>query len=140
MKKHIIIIAAVLALVMMSTVLLCACAPASNPEKAEAALNKHGYGGKLTTSIVVTSLAEGVTTAVYGVYTPENSDTTEGVVIIYFDSADHAKAAYNTIKEKVSALMTLMGVKESKEDSYWSFEMSGKMIWYGTKAGVKAAR
>ena len=139
MKKHLFIIAAVLALVMMSTVLLCACAPASTPEKAEAALDKNGYSGT-STSLGVSLLAEGAQTVVFGSYAPENSDTTEGVIIVYFDSADHAKAAYNTIKEKKSALMTLAGIKESKEEGYWSFEISGKMIWFGTKAGVKAAR
>ena len=134
MKKTLVTIVALVALVMLSVCVLSACAPNSDPSKAQAALKNNGYsGGKLSTLVV-----PGSENIVYGVYTPEEGDT-EGVIIVYYESKDKAKAAYDTVKTKATALRALIGVSED-EDARWSFKQSGCMVWYGTDAGVKAAR
>lgn len=139
MKKLTKILSLVLLVVMCLTV-LTACAPNSDPYQAEAALKKNGY-----TVIMLNGTAAEVATALKGI---ENVDATvdasariensdgekilERVVIYYFENADAAKVALDKIRSEY---------EKAKGDSKdWVFGQSGSMIYYGTKAGVKAAR
>jgi hypothetical protein len=59
-------------------------------------------------------------------------DKFEHVTIIYFDEVDDANDAWDEVKEYAE--------KEDKkeEDSDWTINKFGKMIWYGTEAAIKA--
>ena len=145
MKKQIAIIVAVMAVVMLSVVMLTACAPASNPIDAEAALNKNGYTALRTTgyvSGVISAIAgvenniEGTVTGTKTVEDKDGNSKTEYVTIVYYKSAAAAKEAWESSQEDAE--------KEKKnkdaDDSDWVCARSGKMIYWGTKAAVKAAR
>lgn len=125
-------------------VLLCAtlvsCAPAKNADDALKALKDNGYTAVKSDLLGAAGLAaagiKGVDSVVSGTKTEKKDDqtTVETVTIIYFTDADAAKTA----EEKVSG-QSEEGKKENK-DSDWVFARSGKMIYFGTKAAVKAAR
>ena len=124
-------------------VLLCAtlvaCAPAKNADDALKALEDNGYTAVNSNLVGAAGLAaagiKGVDSVVTGTKTEKKDDktTVETVTIIYFTDADAAKTA----EEKVSG----QSDKEKKDnESDWVFARSGKMIYFGTKAAVKAAR
>ncbi len=127
MKKALSIIA-VLALVAVLGVALVACVP-SDPDKAEANLEEAGYvviradsddliaGAVLKQIDAVTSI------------TATNGD--EGVTILYFEDTDAAKAYYEELKADFEK------AEEDKED--YKIGKSGKVVYAGTEAGVKAA-
>ena len=54
-------------------------------------------------------------------------------VEIYFEDADAAKAAWEDVKEYAEK-------EDKEEDEDWEIKKFGKMIWYGTKAAIKAAQ
>lgn len=126
MKKALSIIA-VVALVAVLVVALVACVP-SKPEKAEANLKKAGYetvvvkesDGKLA-QITLAAYGDGCVATVTGF----SKDAKEGVNIVYFDSADNAKAYWEKHKD------------EEKEG--YKSGRSGKVVYVGTEAAVKAA-
>ena len=143
--KKLSIIAAIVAVVVLSAMLLTACAPASDPDTAEAALEKNGYTTMQTTgyvSGVLSALAgkeNNITGSVSGTKTVEDADgnkKTEYITIIYYKTAAAAKEAYEAGQDDSD--------KDKKEkgsdDSDWVYARSGKMIYWGTKAAVKAAR
>lgn len=135
MKKSIIVITAVIAVVMLSVLALTACAPNDKPTKAKENLDKNGYS--IITIPGVEYLADGALTGFYAVKSEDDKDT-EGIVVIYFEDSSKAKAAFETIKEKINKLKNYVGVDED-EESRWTLKQSGRTIWYGTSAGVKAA-
>lgn len=116
---------------------LVACAPNSNPEKAEANLKDKGYKAtRLTDAITLTAteLVLGCTrgdivTIVSG--TKIGEDKTDTVTVIYFKDASVAKKCWDKANEKY-------GKSESDDEDDWVIDRSGKMIYYGTKDGVKA--
>ena len=124
MKKFVRIIS--LALVALTLcALFAACAPAKDPADAKAALEEAGY-------VVVStpSLIDGCTEVVRGIAAKEY------IKIYYFESTEKANAAY----EKVEELYDEDEDEEEEDDSEWVFKKSGKIIYYGTKNAVKAAR
>lgn len=134
MKKTIKLIA--LALVLsLSVVMLASCLPPnSNPEKAIESLKENDYKAvedDTVLPLVFTALGvKDVKTVVTG--TAVINEKVEHVTIIYFEDADAAKAAWDDVKEYAE--------KEDKkeEDSDWTINKFGKMIWYGTEAAIKA--
>lgn len=145
MKKSISIIIALMVVVVMSAMLLTACAPNSDPAKAESALKSNGYDAVRTTGYVsgiVSAIAgvenniEGTVTGTKTVEDKDGNSKSEYVFIIYYKTADAAKAAWEDMKDDSE--------KEKKEnkadDSDWESGRSGKLIYWGTKAAVKAAR
>ncbi len=122
---------------------LVACAPNSNPEKAEANLKDKGYtatmlkydGGLLSSGLIwTTTKALGCKSGdieyiVSG--TKIGEDKTDTVTVIYFKDASTAKDLWDKAKEKY-------GKSESDDEDDWVIDRSGKMIYYGTKDGVKA--
>lgn len=134
--KKIITITAVCALVAICALALFACAPNSSSEKAVESLSNNKYSAYEDNTIIPIALrllgVKGIDKVVVGSYSDDDND--ESIVIIYFDTADYAKQ-YN---EAIIDYASEHGYKN--DDENWVFARSGKMIWYGTKNAVKAAR
>lgn len=132
-------IAALALVVVMSLAMLVACAPNSNPDKAIEALKKNGYTAAKDANVVPAALTlvgvKGVDTVISGTKSSGEGDDAkvDHVTVIYFASADQAKTAWDKVKSYAEK------DKDSK-DSDWTITKSGKMIYYGTKAGIAAAR
>ena len=136
MKKSIRLIALALVAVMM-TLALVSCAPAKDPADAKAALSDNGYAATKIDNEGLGALAFAVFTAagiedLESVVSGTNSDG-EHVTILYFEDYAAANDQWEDTKEYAD--------KEKKdEDSDWVVKKSGNMIYFGTKAGVKAAK
>ena len=132
-------IAALALIVVMSLTMLVACAPNSNPDKALEALKKNGYTAAKDANVVPAALTlvgvKGVDTVISGTKSSGEGDDAkvDHVTVIYFASADQAKAAWDKVKSYAEK-------EEDSKDSDWTITQSGKMIYYGTKAGIAAAR
>ncbi len=137
MKKFTKILAIAL-LAIMSLTVLAACAPNSDPDKAVAALKKNGYTAGKEDGILsgILSLGlEGLDCIVSGTKSVEDKDgktKIEHVTIYYFEDADAAKAAFSKLQSDSE--------KEKDDETDWVFKQSGAMVYYGTKAAVKAAK
>jgi cytochrome c556 len=134
MKKTMKLIALALVLT-LSVVMLASCfGPNADPEKAIASLEENGYKAakdKTVLPIVFTGLGiKDVDAVVSG--TAIIDDKAEHVTIVYFETAEAAKAAWEDMKEYAE--------KEDKdeEDTDWTVAKFGKMIYWGTKAAIKA--
>lgn len=134
MKKKLVLSIA-LAMVMVLSVVLCACGPNSDPAAAKAALKDNGYTAAEDKLIIPNALkvlgVDGITTVVTGTKIVDKK--TEHVTIIYFESADAANAGWDKVQEYASD-------DKEKEDTDWTIAKSGKMIYYGTKQAVKDAK
>lgn len=127
-------------------VMLCAtlasCAPAAKAEDALAALKENGYTAVKSDLLGAAGFAaldiKGVDSVVTGTKTEkvDDKDKLQAIMIIYFTDADAAKTA----EEKVQKYSDDEKKENKDEDSDWVFKRSGKMIYFGTKAAVKAAR
>lgn len=132
-------IAALALVVVMSLAMLVACAPNSNPDKAIEALKKNGYTAAKDANVVPAALTlvgvKGVDTVISGTKSSGEGDNAkvDHVTVIYFASADQAKTAWDKVKSYAEK-------DKDSEDSDWTITQSGKMIYYGTKAGIAAAR
>lgn len=133
MKKFVKVTAVALVAV-MALALLVACGPASDPDKALAALKENGY----TATKVSAGSYEGLTAVVTGTKGLLSGLLGGGdvqfITIFYFESSKAANEAWADIQEVAG--------KDSnkKDDSDWVVEKSGSMIYYGTKQAVKDAR
>ena len=126
-------------------VMLCAtlasCAPAAKAEDAVSALKENGYTAAKSDYLGALSLAalglKGVDSVVIGTKTEKKDDKTtiETITIVYFTDADSAKTAEEKLTTKSDEEK-----KENDGESNWVFKRSGKMVYFGTKAAVKAAR
>ncbi|MBR2349706.1 MAG: hypothetical protein IKA77_03695 [Clostridia bacterium] len=134
--KKVISITAVIALVAVLTLALVACVPA-DPDKAAANLEEAGY---IVTNVKASdgtgvklgleATAEGCVAMVTG--TLISTAGTESVAILYFNDADDAKAYYADIKADFDEL-------DDDEKEGKKIGKSGKVVYAGTEAGVKAA-
>lgn len=139
MKKFTKVLALVLVTV-FAALAMVACAPNSNPEKAEKALNDEGYVAlRLTDALSLGGIELGlgcshgdIVAIVSG--TKKNADKIDTVFIIYFKDSSAAKSTWDKAKAYIE--------DETKKDteSDVTVERSGKMIYGGTKAGIKAAQ
>lgn len=135
MKKTIRIFAVVLSVVLLALALV-ACAPKNDPDQAETALKNNGYSASKTSgyvSGVVSALLGGESTidaTVTGTKNIKDADgnvtKTESVTIIYYKTSADAKEAWKSWSE-------------ADRDRYEVAKCSGRMIYWGTKAAVKAA-
>ena len=128
MKKALSIIA-VLALVAVLGVALVACVP-SDPDKAEANLEEAGY-------VVVRAdsddlIAGAALKQIDAVTSITATDGDEGVTILYFEDTDAAKAYYEDAQAQWEKL-------DEDEKEGMKMGKSGKVVYFGTEAGVKAA-
>ena len=139
MKKTIRIFAVVLSVVLLALALV-ACAPKNDPDKAKAALEKNGYtvvktDGRIANAASALLGGESKLDAtVTGTKTVEDKDgnrKTEYITIIYYKTSADAKDAWEDAQKDAE--------KDKKDDSDWVVKRSGKMIYWGTKAAVKAA-
>ncbi|MBO5775990.1 MAG: hypothetical protein J6V83_00970 [Clostridia bacterium] len=134
--KKVISITAVIALVAVLTLALVACVPA-DPDKAAANLEEAGYivsnvkaSQGTGVQLGLNAVAKGCVAMVTG--TLISTAGTESVAICYFNSAEDAKAYYEKIKAEYDEL-------DDEEKEGYKFGKSGKVIYAGTEAGVKAA-
>lgn len=131
MKKTLKIVAIMLVAV-MSLAVLVACAPNADPDKAVAALKEAGYDAN---KIPSTGLF-GKECYVVGSKTFKDDDgniKVEFVMIYYYKTNEDAQSDWESIKAEADK-------SDKKDDSDWEVGSSGKMIWYGTSAAIKAAR
>ena len=140
MKKFAKIMAVALVAV-MALALLVSCGPASDPDKALAALKGNDYKAatKLTDAISLglTEAALGsergdLVAIVSGSKTDDNQKL-QTVTILYFKDAASASKAWNKAQEYAEG-------EKDKDASDWVVAKSGAMIYYGTSQAVKDAR
>ena len=134
MKKTMKLIALALVLA-LSVVTLASCLPPnSDPEKAIDSLEDNGYKAAhddtvlpLVFKVMGVDDIDDIVTA-----TAVIDEKIEHVTIIYFEDAEAAKEAWEDVKEYAE--------KEDKEeeDTDWTIAKFNNMIWYGTKAAIKA--
>ena len=116
---------------------LTACAPNSDPDKALASLKENEYTAIKDTIVVPAALTlagvKGIDVVISGSKVVETDDGTKGEhVIVYFLTADAANSAWETVQKYAE--------DEKEEDaSDWKIKKFGKMIFYGTSAGIRAA-
>lgn len=127
-----------LSLVLVAALALFAsCTPAAEPADAVAALKEAGYTALVdkvaAPALYINATGKTVTAAVMGEKLDEDGEN-QFVTILYFESAADAKAAYDT-----EALRTDVAAKQESTTD-WVYAKSGSMIYWGTKAAVKAAR
>lgn len=129
MKRMIRMLALVLVLA-LSVCTLASCAPAGDPDKAVAALKENGY-----TAVKADASYAGCVAFVSGtkIETTSNGVTVDTANIYYFESAKAANDVWEELSSKAE--------NDKKDDeSGWVLKKSGKMIYWGTKAGIAAAR
>ena len=129
-------------LIAITAVTVCSCGVPSDPAKAKENLKKNGYAVDDT---VVTAAIKVVTLVPYGATFPQNIVSSlwatnadgETVLIVYCKDADSAKKV-NEISRK---LYDEVKKKDRENDTKTDIRsgMSGKVVYIGTKAGVKAA-
>ena len=136
MKKTLIrSIAALLAMILASMALVACGAPASDPSKAEKALEENDYAvvridneGLEALGLAVLSVAgiDDVETLITA-----SNEHGEHITIIYFESKEDANDEWDDVCDYAD--------DEEAEDGY-VIKKSGNMIYYGTKTAVKAAK
>lgn len=112
--------------------------PNSDPEAAGDALDKAGYKVDITDNAVELAVygALGMEAAVSAYKAAEDDDDKilDAVAIFYFKEDADMDKAYETIEKLYEK------AKEVEPDIDLEIGKSGNMIWYGTKAGIKAAK
>ena len=136
MKKFVQFISLALVAV-MCVALLASCAPASDPDKAEKALKDAGYTAvvdkKLLPAGYKVVTGKDIDAVLTGTKTDDNKNV-QHVTIVYFANAEDAKTAYESLKDESDK------DKKNADESDWVFAKSGKMVYWGTKDAIKAAR
>lgn len=137
MKKSIVRILALALVAVMMSLALVSCAPAKDPADAKAALEENGYAATKIDNEGLGALAFAVFTAagiedLESVVSGTNSDG-EHVTILYFEDNAAANDEWEDVQNYADD-------KKDDEDSDWVIKKSGNMIYFGTKAGVKAAK
>ena len=139
MKKTVRILALSLVFVMLALVLV-ACKPNSSYSTAKEKLEKKDYSVSLLTDSISTTAAE----VLYGVENIEAILTAskkvdkkyDGLTVYYFKDSASAKNAFEKIKAKSNEDDI---DKDDLNSGYVKVTRSGKMVYFGTKNGVKAA-
>ncbi len=143
MKKLVRILSLCLATLMLLTALVSCGAPAKDPDKAVAALEEAEFSATKDTKIQPAALAllgYKVDAVVSGSKSTTNDDgdlIIDYVIIYYFTDKENAKKAMTEIEKLANE------DKEAKDstDSKWvAPTRSGSIVYYGTKAAVKAAK
>ncbi len=134
--KHTLRMIALSLVLVMSVLVLASCGgPNSDPDKALAALKENGYTAAESDTIAVAALTlagiKNVQSVVSG--SAKIDDKFETITILYFADSDAADAVWEKAQEYAE------DEKDDAEDSDWVCEKSGAMIYFGTKAAVKAA-
>ena len=132
MKKSIVrILALSLVAVMMCVVLVSCGGPNSDPEKALDSLKENEYAAAEDKLLIPAALRLLGVKDIDTVITGTNKDG-EHVTIIYFEDNAAANDAWEDVQEYFE--------ETSDEDSNWTIKKSGAMTYWGTSAGIKAAK
>ena len=137
MKKTLRIFALTLVAVMLCLTLASCGGPNADPDKAVEALKANDVAWAVKDEYGVPAAlklagVDGVDCVVTG--TGKIDDKYAHVTIVYFDEAADAKEAYEKVEDFAE------NYKKEAEDSDWVIKKSGKMIYYGTKDAIKAAK
>ena len=132
MKKAIKLLALSLVLVMMVATLASCGGPAADPDDALAALKDNDYNAAKDTLLIPGALKVLGVAEIDTVVSGTNKDG-EHVTIVYFEDKDAANDAWEKVQEYAEG-------KKDKDDSDWTIKKSGVMIYWGTSAGIKAAK
>ena len=110
---------------------LASCgAPDSDPKEAKAALEEEKYEVTLKENVA------GCKAYIYACCNNVNEKSFEEIEIFYYDSKDAAEKAWNdSMSEKFEKL-----VAAQDEDYKYEYGIDGALIYYGTKAAIKAAK
>ena len=143
MKKFVRILALCLAALMLTVSLVACGAPAKDPDKAIEALEKDGYKAvkddKLLPGIfkIAGYSLDAVVSASKVETDKDGNKSIEHVTIYYFADKENAKKAMAEVEKYASDDKEA----EETEDSNWiAPKQSGSIVYYGTKAAVKAAK
>ena len=134
MKEFFKLIAMAIIITLLSLLLVSCFPPNMDPAKAIDALEENNYTAIEDDTILPLVFAglgiKDVDTVVTG--TAIIDEKVEHITIIYFEETEDATEAWEKVKEYAE--------KEDKkeEDSDWSINKFGNMIWYGTEAALKA--
>ncbi len=135
MKRTISIIA-IIALVTVLAFTLVACMP-TDPKDAEKNLQNAGFETFVIESGSIEArsfalLVEGFDSMVLG------SDGNDGIILFYFDDSNSAKDFYADGEESMLALFEIS--EEDLGDEDFEFKQSGKIVYFGSENGIKAAK
>ncbi|MBQ9801749.1 MAG: hypothetical protein IJW51_01590 [Clostridia bacterium] len=140
MKKFVRILSLTLVVVMLCATLASCGAPAKDAADAVTALKEEGYvavNDTTVTPLLFKAAGYELTSVVTGSKVVEDKDgnkSTEIVVVYYFADKDNAEKALDKVKENA---------KEKQEESAENWvepTRSGSMVYFGTKAAIKAAK
>ena len=141
MKNFVRILALTLVAVMLCGALTACGAPAKEAADAKAALEKAEYAvaeDKTILPIAFKALGYDLSSVVSATKTSKNEDgdtVVDHVTVFYFADKDNATKAMEKVKEEAKE------DKKDSDDSNWvEPTQSGAMIYYGTKAAIKAAK
>jgi len=134
MKKTLRLLALSIVLVTLVAAFASCGGPAKDPADALAALKENEYAAAEDKYIVPLALkaanVQKVKTVVSG--TKITEDGTEHITIVYFEDKDAANDAWENVEKYAN--------NNAKNESDWVVKKSGAMIYFGTSAGVKAAK
>ena len=137
--KKVLSIVCLLALTVACLFTMVSCGgPNSDPDEALAALKENGVtwaakDTKLIPGLLKMAGIDGVDCVVSG--TGEIDEEFAQITIIYFNDADAAKAEWEDVKKYAEEEKA-----DEAEESNWVCDKSGKMIYYGTKNAIDAAK
>ena len=141
MKHFVRILSLALALMLLSLSLVACGAPAKDPADAKKALEEAKYTVAKDDTIlpgIFKGLGYDLTSVVTASKVEKNDEgktVIDHVTVYYFKDKDAATKAMDKIKEYESA------DKKDQEESNWvAPTQSGSMVYYGTKAAIKAAK
>ena len=138
MKKIISLVLVCVMLVGCMFALSSCGAPNSDPAKAKAALEEAGYIADITDDPieVIVYGAIGIEAIVSGVKVAEDDEDklVDAVTIFYLKDEADVQKAYETLEPYYNKAV------EQYEDLDMQMGKSGNMIWFGTKAAIKAAK
>ena len=123
-----------MALVVLSLTFVFACAPSSSPTKARDSLEKNGYSVALSRDAFSLAITEGLLNLdgdLVAVITAAKEG--DAITIIYFEEAKEARECFKLFGEDLKDFI------ETETDAEILVKQSGKMIYIGTKAAIKAA-
>lgn len=138
MKKTVRLIALAMVALVLCLALVSCGGPNADPDKALESLKENGvtWAGKDTTIIPLALKllgVDGIDCVVTG--TGELEDEFAHITIIYFEESEDANDSWEKVQEYAED-----NKDDEAEESEWVCKKSGKMIYYGTKNAVAAAK
>ena len=135
MKNVLRLVALSLVLLVMLGALVSCGGPNADPEKAEKALKDNDYDVEVIDSkiaLALLGLSDDVDNIECVIMASSEEDRDDGIFIFYFEEKEDADNAFESLEEYAEKAM------EDNDDIV--IKKSGKMVYFGTKAAVKAAK